>query len=193
MNASVVTVDSMLGHTSVQQVTRDMRAACARGRALATVVGLLFVAACDAPYRAPAQSATVGSIRAVHADSGVWSSAQSQARWRSVVRAGHVREIHEAVAFAGAMEGTRVYEYDTARVLRRVTEQTWRAQSSHETSSGDTLAGATTPRRESVVEFQTDGPVLASRRFRDQPERMSRAEMRALYVRGYALLNRAIR
>jgi hypothetical protein len=145
--------------------------------------------ACDAAPRPPAKASPIATVRSAQPDSGVWSNAQTHGHWRSIVRAGYVREIHETVALSGAMQGTRVYEYDTAGVLRRVTEQTWRAE--RDTIIGDTLPRTPAPRRQSVVEFQADGPVLASRTFRDQPERMSRVEMRALYARGYALLNKA--
>lgn len=159
--------------------------------ALAAALTCLCFAACDASPRAPAGAAAAGPTRAAHTDSGVLSSAESDARWRSIVRGGYIREIHESVAFRGAMQGTRVYEYDTAGVLRRATEQTWRVEPVRDTGTGDSLPRTPGPRRYSEVEFQADGPVLATRTFRDQPEHMSREEMRRLYLRGYVLLNKA--
>ena len=165
-------------------------------RTLAAALMYLSLPACDTPPQPRAQATPVRAVRALDADSGLWSNTESLTRWRSVVRAGHVREVHETVVRSRGMQGTRVFEYDTSGVLRRVTERLWRAEedsSRSDTSKGDTLVRPSGPVRESLVDFQADGPALASRSFGDRAMRIGRLEMRTLYVRGYALLDSARR
>ena len=136
---------------------------------------------------------TVSAMSRLAADSGVSSDGQTLAKWQSVVAKGRLVAVEERFARFGAT-GVRRYEYDSAGVLRQMTEQLgggtlpW-----SELPPLDAPEATQLPVRISRVAYAADGPVYAARHRKGQPLGYGRREMYALQVRGYALRDAALR
>lgn len=144
---------------------------------------VIVALACGSPDgRAATPTASVAAVPLLRPDSGQLFDNESRSRWRSAVRGGRLREVHERVALFGDLRASRVFEYDTAGTLLRVSEQVRRGS----------LDDTTSRLRETIVDFLHDGPALAARTYHGKAMEVSRREMLRLFARGYALRDSAV-
>lgn len=167
----------------------------ARMRAILPVALTGMTLACGGgdidPHRLPV--GTVAAMERLAADSGLSSDGQTVAVWRSVVSRGRLVAVEERFARFGAT-GLRRYEFDSAGVLRQMTEQLgagalpWNQLPALESAEAVAL-----PVRISRVAYAVDGPVYSARHREGRPLGYARREMYSLQARGYALRDSALR